>query len=145
MSEAEPSKRAALVRRAVIFQLKLAADGLRDLVLLPVSFWAAIIGLVRGGDEPEKELEQVIEYGRQTERWIDLFDQHSGEEKSHSLASIDSIFGTVEDALRQSYKAAGTSEVTQSEIDEALNAAHEKARNQSETGSDPNLPEKLDQ
>ena len=131
MSETEPSKRGLLLRRVVVFQLKLAADGLRDLVLLPVSMVAAIIGLMRGGDEPEKELDQVMDYGRQTEQWIDLFDQHGSDEKSHSLASIDNIFSSVEEALKQSYKAAGTSEDAQTEIDEALNAAHEKARKQS--------------
>lgn len=131
MSESGPSKRSMLLRRVIVFQLKLAADGLRDLVLLPVSMFAAIIGLLRGGDEPEKELNQVMDYGRQTEQWIDLFDQHGSDEKSHSLSSIDSIFSSVEDALKQSYKAAGTSEDAQSEIDDALNAAHEKARKQS--------------
>lgn len=130
MSESEPSKRNVLLRRVIVFQLKLAADGLRDLILLPVSMFAAIIGLLRGGDEPEKELNQVMDYGRQTEQWIDLFDQHASDEKSHSLASIDNIFSSVEDALKQSYKATGTSEDAQSEIDEALNAAHEKARKQ---------------
>lgn len=131
MSESEPSKRGALIRKVIVFQLKLAVDGLRDLVLLPVSMFAAIIGLLRGGDEPDKELNQVMDYGRQTEQWIDLFDQHASEEKSHSLSSIDTIFSSVEEALKQSYKAAGTSEDAQSEIDEALNAAHEKARKQS--------------
>lgn len=130
MSESESSKRGVLFRRTIVFQLKLAVDGLRDLVLLPVSMIAALIGFMRGGDEPDKELNQVMEYGRQTEEWIDLFDQHGSKEKSHSLASIDSIFTSVEEALRQSYKAAGTSEDAQHEIDEALNAAHEKARRQ---------------
>lgn len=130
MSESEPSKRSVLLRRVIVFQLKLAADGLRDLILLPVSMFAAIIGLLRGGDEPEKELNQVMDYGRQTEQWIDLFEQHDSDEKSHSLASIDTIFSGLEDALKRSYKATGTSEDAQSEIDDALNAAHEKARKQ---------------
>ena len=131
MSESEPSKRGALIRRVIVFQLKLAVDGLRDLILLPVSMFAAIVGFLRGGDEPDKELNQVMDYGRRTEQWIDLFDQHASDEKSHSLSSIDTIFSSVEDALKQSYKAAGTSEDAQSEIDEALNAAHKKARKQS--------------
>ncbi len=113
------------------------ADGLRDLVLLPVSLVAALIGYARGGDAPDRELNQVIEYGRQTEEWIDLFDQRDDDEhldrkNSHSLASIDAVFNKVEDSLKQSYKSGDTSKDTQSEIDEALNAAHEKARKSAE-------------
>jgi len=60
MTETNPSKRSTLIRNTVVFQLKLMADGLRDLVLLPVSLIAALIGLLRGGDEPEREFLQVI-------------------------------------------------------------------------------------
>ena len=53
--EEQTSTRSELVREAVVFQLKLMADGLRDLVLLPISLIATLIGLLRGGDEPERE------------------------------------------------------------------------------------------
>ncbi len=76
MSDTDTSKRSTLIRNAVVFQLKLMADGLRDLVLLPVSLVATVIGLLRGGDEPERELLQVIEIGRESEQWINLFGNH---------------------------------------------------------------------
>ena len=130
----DDSKRNQLLRRIVTFQLKLMADGLRDLVLLPVSLVAALVGYIRGGDDPARELDQVMEYGRQSEEWIDLFEQRRGQEhgagrSAHSLASIDAVFDKVEESLRQSYKSGGTSKDVQSEIDDALNTAHEKARN----------------
>lgn len=128
MSEPETSKRGLLVRNAVVFQLKLMADGLRDLVLLPVSVIAAIVGFLRGGDEPERELNQVIDLGRQTEEWINLFGNHQPHEDTHSMASIDALFSRVEDVLKQQYKAGGTSERSQQEIDEALQAARDEAR-----------------
>ena len=46
MSETKPSKRGELVRQSVVFQLKLVTDGMRDLVLVPISFIATIIGLI---------------------------------------------------------------------------------------------------
>ena len=73
MSDTDTSKRGTLVRNTVVFQLKLMADGFRDLVLLPVSLVATLIGLLRGGDEPEREFHQVIEIGRDSEKWINLF------------------------------------------------------------------------
>ena len=133
MSDTDESKRGTLVRNAVVFQLKLMADGLRDLVLLPVSLVATVIGLLRGGDEPEREFLQVIEIGRESEQWINLFGNHNAGDESHAVASIDALFTKVEDTLKQHYKAAGTSESAQAEIDEALQVAHDKARQQEST------------
>jgi len=126
--DGKTSNRGVLVHNTVIFQLKLMADGLRDLVLLPVSLVATVIGLLRGGDEPEREFDQIIELGRQSERWINLFNSHDVPENANTITSIDTLFTRVEEVLKQQYKAAGTSERAQKEIDIALQAAHEKAR-----------------
>lgn len=130
MSDTDTSKRSVLIRNAVVFQLKLMADGLRDLVLLPVSLVATVIGLLRGGDEPEREFLQVIEIGRESEQWINLFGNHDAGDDSRAIASIDALFKKVEVTLKQQYKAAGTSKSAQAEIDEALQAAHDKATQQ---------------
>jgi len=128
MNEPNTSKRGALVRDAVVFQLKLMADGLRDLVLLPLSLVAALAGLIRGGDEPEREFVEVLELGRKSEAWIDLFGQHGAGKEANATASIDALFDKVEKTLKRHYKAAGTSQSAQDEIDGALKAAHEESR-----------------
>jgi len=128
MNETDTSKRGDLVRNSIVFQVKLMADGFRDLVLIPVSFFAAVIGLLRGGDEPEREFNQVIDIGRESEQWINLFGNHDVPENSNMGTSIDVVFAKVEEALKQQYKADGTSKSTQAEIDEALQTAHDKAR-----------------
>ena len=130
MSDTDTSKRSELVRNTVVFQLKLMADGFRDLVLLPVSLVATVIGLLRGGDEPEREFLQVIEMGRESEQWINLFGNHGVPDNSNAIASIDALFTKVEKTLKQHYKTAGTSKSAQAEIDEALQAAHDKATQQ---------------
>ena len=127
-SETPPSKRVTLIRNTVVFQLKLMADGFRDLVLLPVSLIATIIGLLRGGDEPEREFNQVIEVGRDSEEWINLFGNHDVPDSTNAVASIDALFTKVEKTLKQQYLAAGTSAKAQAEIDEALQAAHNKTQ-----------------
>ena len=131
MPENNTSTRGELVRNAFVFQLKLMADGFRDLVLVPVSLVATLVGLLRGGEEPDREFKQVIEIGRGTEQWINLFGNHL-EPESTAVPSIDVLFTKVEETLKQHYQATGTSETAQAEIDEALQAAHEKARKQSE-------------
>ena len=132
MTDKGSSKRSELIREAVVFQVKLVADGFRDLVLLPVSLVAALIGLLRGGDEPDREFKQVIELGRQSEEWINLFGNHERLEDANPAASIDDLFTKVEDTLKQHYKASGTSESDQAQIDEALQVAHEKATKQAD-------------
>ena len=136
MNETDTSKRGTLVRNTIVFQLKLMADGFRDLVLIPVSFIAAIIGLLRGGDEPEREFNQVIEIGRQSEQWINLFGNHDVPVNSNMGTSIDVVFEKVEEALKQQYKTDGTSKSTQAEIDEALQTAHDQARQQEPANHD---------
>ena len=131
MGDTDTSKRGTLIRDSVVFQLKLMADGLRDLALLPISLIATLIGLLRGGEEPEREFRQLIELGRESERWINLFGSHDVPENANAAVSIDVLFTKVEQTLKQHYKAAGTSEIAQAEIDEALQVAHEKAREQS--------------
>ena len=128
MSEPTPSKRSTLIRNSVVFQLKLMADGFRDLVLLPISLIATIIGLLRGGDEPEREFNQVIQVGRDSEQWINLFGNHDVPETSNATASIDVLFTKVEDTLKKQYLAAGTSARAQAEIDKALQAAQDETK-----------------
>ena len=87
MSDTKPSKRGELIRSTVVFQLKLMADGFRDLVLLPVSLVATLVGLLRGGDEPDREFKQVIEIGRGSEQWINLFGNHDMPDNSNVSVS----------------------------------------------------------
>jgi len=130
MHDTITSKRGALIRNTVVFQLKLMADGFRDLVLMPVSLVATIIGLLRGGDEPEREFHRVIEIGRDSEQWINLFGNHDGPDNSNAIASIDTLFTKVEETLKQQYKTVGISENAQAKIDKALQVVHDKARKQ---------------
>ena len=130
MAEKSTSKRGALVRNTIVFQLKLMADGFRDLVLLPISMIAALIGFLRGGDEPEREFNQVLNLGRDSEKWINLFGNHDVPASTNAIASIDTLFAKVEKTLKQQYLEAGTSAKAQAEIDEALKAAKDEARQQ---------------
>ena len=72
--------RGGLVWQVFLLQLKLVVDGVRDLVLVPISLFAGLLGLVIGGDHPEKYFKKVLTFGRQTEIWINLFGQrkHGG-------------------------------------------------------------------
>lgn len=72
-ADGAPDSRLKLVWDVVVFQLKLTADGLRDVVLVPVSLIAAVMGLVAGGSDPAVYFRRVLQFGRRTEVWINLF------------------------------------------------------------------------
>ena len=127
MKETDSSKRGVLIRETLIFQLKLLADGLRDFALLPVSLFATLAGLIRGGDEPQREFHRVIEIGRQTEQWINLFGQHEPIEKAGPVGSIDMLLTRAEDVVREQVKSGGISETASRALHRALSAAHSKA------------------
>jgi hypothetical protein len=74
-----------LIWDILVLQFKLALDGFRDVVLLPVSLFAAIGGLLFGGDQPAQYLQHVLRFGRRTETWINLFGHRRGEGTSDQL------------------------------------------------------------
>ena len=141
MTETNTTKRGELFRNAVVFQLKLMADGLRDLILLPVSLIATLVGLLRGGDEPEREFNRVIDLGRDTEKWINLFGQHEEADSAHAISSIDSLFTRVEETLKQQYKDQGTSEGAQAQIESVLKAVQKKARKNKQLTNEETPPD----
>ncbi len=98
------SPRAELIREAAVLQIKLLADGFRDAALIPISLVAALIGVIRGGDEADREYRQVIKLGRRSERWIDLFGHQRPLGKPHPADSMDKVLGQVESALVKQYR-----------------------------------------
>lgn len=114
------SPRIRLARKTAILQLKLLADGLRDAVLIPLSLGAALIGLVRGGEEADRELGRLIKLGRRSERWINLFGHHRPLMWSHPAGSIDTIIDRVESVVREQYQKGKTSAEGRDAIEEAL-------------------------
>ncbi|MEZ5561158.1 MAG: hypothetical protein R3E86_21770 [Pseudomonadales bacterium] len=67
------SSRLQLIWDVVVFQFKLGFDGLRDLLLVPAAIVTAIMGLVAGGEEPDRYFKQLLRFGRRSELWINLF------------------------------------------------------------------------
>ena len=92
------------MREAAVLQIKLLADGLRDAVLIPVSLIATLIGLLRGGDQADREYRRVIKLGRRSERWINLFGHQRALGKPHPADSMDNVLGQVESAIMKQYR-----------------------------------------
>jgi hypothetical protein len=115
MNHEPRSPRANLIRDAAILQIKLIADGFRDAVLIPVSLFAAFMGLLRGGEEADREFRRVIKLGRRSERWINLFGKQRPLGRPHPADSIDTVLGQVESTLVKQYKRKASDKNSQSE------------------------------
>ena len=130
--QAEPSEetgrspvhtsRLQLIWDVIVFQFKLAADGLRDLLLSPLSIIAAVMGLVAGGDDPRQYFRRLLRLGRRSEVWINLFGRHRGHGTSDEM--VDSLRERVftEAATNPWLNRAGT------RINESLDRANARRR-----------------
>ena len=112
------TQRWLLVRDATAFQLKLAIDGVRDLLLIPVSLVAALISLVTGGGRTSTFYE-VVRLGQRTERWINLFgivrDDHD-----HSDEGMDAFVQRLELLVLEQYRRGGITATAKDRIDQVL-------------------------
>jgi hypothetical protein len=120
MNSTNSSPRITLIRETAILQLKLLADGFRDAVLIPISLLAALIGLLRGGEDCDREYRRVIKLGRHSERWINLFGHQQPLGLSHPAGSMDKILSQVESVVMDQYKKGRSKEETRAAIRKAL-------------------------
>jgi hypothetical protein len=75
-------------------------DGLRDLLISPVSVLAALVDLLVPGDDGGKRFYAVVRFGRRTEEWINLFGAAGPEQQAAEASGIDVLFNELEDRLR---------------------------------------------
>jgi hypothetical protein len=120
MTESAGNTRIELFRKASVLQLKLLADGFRDALLIPISFAAALIGLIRGGDDCEREFQRVLDLGRRSERWINLFGQQEPLEISHPAGSMDIILNQVESIVMEQYRKGKSASDARDAVREAM-------------------------
>jgi hypothetical protein len=66
-----PSKR-IILRDLLLFQMKLWLDGLKDVVLSPISMIAAVLDLLRGSDRTSL-FYRTLQVGEGFDRWLNLY------------------------------------------------------------------------
>jgi len=104
MGTVNRNPRIELIRETAVLQVKLLVDGLRDAILIPISLIAALVGVLRGGPDCNREFHRVIKLGRRSERWINLFGHQRPLKGNAVTGSMDSILDQVENAVMEQYK-----------------------------------------
>jgi hypothetical protein len=64
-----------IARDVSLFQLKLFLDGLKDVVLVPLSLIAALWGIVGMSRQSRRALYAVMRMGKGFDDWVDLYGQ----------------------------------------------------------------------
>lgn len=89
-----------VLRDVIVFQAKLLVDGLRDLLLSPLSIVAALIDLLVPGDDGGKRFYGVVRFGRRTERWINLFGAADPRDPGKPPTGADVLLAELEGLMR---------------------------------------------
>ncbi len=87
------------LRKLIVFQIKLYVDAFRDLLLSALALGAFIVDLVLHNDGPDSYFEKVLQFGRSTERSINLFNQFSAQERGPR--SVDGVIEKVEERFKR--------------------------------------------
>ncbi|MGE4607690.1 MAG: hypothetical protein AAEJ52_13190 [Myxococcota bacterium] len=116
-----------LIRDIAVFQLKVGVDALRDLALVPVSLVAGALDLIRGGERPGKLFYDVLDAGRRTENWINLFGDLDGRRSVQTTGEpdeplIDSVDARLENLIVEQYEQGGMTAAAKDAIDRSLDA-----------------------
>lgn len=83
-----PGHKKVIIRDLIIFHVKLAIDGLKNVVLLPASLVAAIIDLLLPGERPGRLFYGVMLLGETFDRWLSLYGP-----ALEARAAFDGLFG----------------------------------------------------
>ncbi len=139
MMEIDPEKKEAgperwtMLRDLGVLQIKLIVDGLRDIVLVPLSLVAAVISIASGKDgRPGPQFYHLLAWGKQSEVWINLFGavKNAPEEMEQTIPlgdkDIDDIVGRLESFVVDEVKRGGVTTQAKERLDKLLDAVQRK-------------------
>ncbi len=122
-----------LIRDILVLQLKLVVDGLRDLILVPISLVIGIISLLKVGNATGSEFYELLRTGRRSERWINLFGAAervygpSIADDRFPAEDIDNLVSRVESFVVDEYRQGGVTRQAKDQLDRALDSLHKMA------------------
>jgi peptidoglycan hydrolase CwlO-like protein len=143
MQEPEIS-RWPLIRSMLIFQIKLAMDAIRDLLLSPVAIICGIVDIFKGHNFSQSYFKKLMELGHQSDLWLNLFgyqdknDEQANvqsNEDTQTTMNVDFLFTQVESLLKEQHSKGGLTASAKTKIDNYLNKIAEN-KNEIKSASD---------
>lgn len=95
-----------LIRQAIVFQLKLGLDALRDILMSPVSIVLVVADVVMGNNQQQSYFIRLMGLGKKSDHWINLFavDSPKGEPEENKVAAdsnVDDWFSKIETVIKE--------------------------------------------
>ena len=148
LSKRPPPDRWTLARDIAVLQAKLIVDGLRDLLLVPLSLIAGIFSLVTyEGGQPGSQFYHLLSLGKQSERWINLFGALKNAPPDMTQfepfpnADMDELVGRLETFVINEHQRGGITAQAKERFDRALNAVRRRARTEGHPDSAADDPD----
>ena len=123
------SDRWTLIRDVAVLQVKLIVDGLRDLILVPLSLIAGIVSLASGEKGvPGTQFYRLLGVGKQSELWINLFGamRNAPPDLEHPMpfpdSDMDEIVGKIEAFVVNEEKRGGMTAQARERFEKAIDA-----------------------
>lgn len=121
-----------LIRDIAVLQIKLVADGLRDVILVPVSLVLGLASLIKGGERPGSEFYELLRVGKKSERWINLFGAVErvypvDEAGDFDGRDIDGMLANVESFIVDEYRRGGITAQAKDRLDKVLDSVQRVA------------------
>jgi hypothetical protein len=139
-----------LIRDMFIFQVKLAMDAIRDLLLSPLSIICALIDIFQDNSLSNSYFHKLMALGQQSDSWLNLFGNHSvdnnkldnnssdshsvdkqgkdieksevmGEHNPKADGNVDQLFSQIETLLKEQHGKGGLTASAKTAIDNYLN------------------------
>lgn len=132
----EPPGHWQLIRDVIAFQFKLAMDGLRDVLLSPVSIIAAIVGILSSRADPGQYFYRLLHFGHRTDRWINLFNSYKDDDPAAHLLnrgrSADHFVRRAEEIVLKEYQKGGAMHHLKSQTDGVISRLQDSAKREIE-------------
>jgi hypothetical protein len=116
-----------LLRDVLVMQVKLVADGLRDLTMSPVLLILGLGAFLIGRPAAAALFYDAVRFGRRTERWIDLFSL-GGEVAKDEGSKLDDMLEKVEALVVEQHRRGGITAAAKQALDQALDRLQARTR-----------------
>jgi hypothetical protein len=127
-----------LARDIAVLQVKLLADGLRDLLLVPASLTVGLVSLFTNENgRPAPYFYQLLDLGKQSERWINLFGALKNapadvrQVEPFPDAGIDDLVGRLETFMVDEHKRGGLTAQAQERMAKVIKAMQRGRKSES--------------
>ena len=154
-----------MLKKLIVFQVKLAFDAVRDLLLSPVSFICTIIDISTRASEEKSLFNQLMKLGNKTDHWLNLFNSAPKSSKAKSVKkhklslpfssyddvvpekNVDQLFDKIEAIIREQHKSGGVTASAKASIDyylSKINLKSQVASSVDSTQTDVQVSKKID-